>query len=98
MDFNYVQLAQLQQPLGICGCPNEHQSQDMTLELPAKAQEKGWLMLDMVYTQPHFASVDPVIIFDRRGRILHCFRENHIPTFDEIRCVSDKLLTHLPGG
>ena len=89
--MNYYQLLGLERPLGIVGQPAEWGYQDMSHMLPGKARDKGIQMLDILYKGPE-RQVDPVIIFDRDGRILHAWTEDYIPSYDEVQKVCKGLL------
>lgn len=88
--MNLYQLLQLEQPRGNVGIPDAWGCKDITYQLPRPAQEKGIMMLDMVYRLP-FLSLDPIIIFSRNGRILHQWEEGYIPGPFEIEKVGKKL-------
>jgi len=87
---NYYQLLSLERPEGLVGEPSHYE--DMTYMLPSKAQDKGMLLLDITYRQPEYSSKDPVILFDREGRILHMWPDNYVPGYFEVRKVCEKLL------
>jgi len=81
----------LEQPRGIVGIPDEWRCKDMSYHLPKQAQDKGLVMLDMVYHMPEAPSKDPIIIFNRNGRILHAWPEGYIPGPFEIEKVGKKV-------
>lgn len=82
------QLLSLEQPLGICGTPSS--AIDLDRLLPPKAQDRRWRLLDMFYRQPKYP-VDPVILFDARGRILHRWPDDYIPMLAEVHLVCQEL-------
>lgn len=87
--MNKYQVLSLERPKGLVGTPGW--VEDMTYLLPNKAQEKGMIMLDIIYEQPG-DSRDPVIIFDREGRILHTWPDGYSPGFLEVEKVCKELL------
>jgi len=89
--MNFYQLLGLERPLGVVGPPEPWSSQDMSCMLPAKARDKGVQMLDVLYKSPE-CQVDPIIIFDRDGRILHAWAEDYIPSYGEVQKVCKSLL------
>jgi hypothetical protein len=74
-DLNEYQALMLEQPPGEVGLPKEWE--DLSYLLPGRAQERGFIMLDIVYAMGY--QRDPVIIFDRRGRIAHQFPDDYDP-------------------
>lgn len=91
--MNIYRLLSLERPMGLVGEPAR--GLDMTFMLPAEAKEAGMMMLDVTYG-PQYSRKDPVIIFDREGKILHVWPDRYIPGFFEILQVSRKLLKEQP--
>lgn len=93
--MNYYQLLSLERPEGMVGEPEEY-PEEMTYMLPRKAQDNGMVMFDLTYRQPALryrtSYRDPLIIFDREGRILHQFPDDHVPGFFEIQKVCRRIL------
>ena len=87
--MNKWQVLSLENPSGVVGIPERWE--DMTYMLPAEAQEKGLVMLDIHYRMPNRRSLDPIIIFSRDGRLLHAWPEEYIPGPAEIARVSRRL-------
>lgn len=88
--MNENQLLSLERPRGLVGQPTE--GKVMTYMLPAKAKDAGMMMLDVTYRQPEFIGKDPVIIFDRTGRILHVWPDGYVPGFLEVQKVARGLM------
>ena len=88
--MNIWQVVSLERPSGLIGWPRYWE--DMTYMLPAEAQDRRLVMLDIHYERPMLPSVDPIIIFDRDGRILHAWPEDYIPGPAEIEKVGRKLM------
>ena len=88
---NIYRLLSFQNPSGLIGEPIG--GLDYSFMLPAKAKDRGMLLLDVTYRQPQSARADPFIIFDRKGRILHSWPEDYTPGPAEIRKVAQGLLS-----
>lgn len=81
----------LQDPPGMVGHPRL--GYDLTFMLPPVASSRGLRLLDIVYEQPEQVRKDPLIIFDRRGRILHIWPDDYIPGPAEINATAKKLVS-----
>lgn len=82
---NKYQLLSLERPPGILAEPVD--AIDLTYMLPAAAKDRGISLLDVTYS-----GEDPLIIFDRDGRILHRWPYGYMPGYLEVQEVSKALL------
>jgi hypothetical protein len=87
---NQYSLLCLQDPPGMVGHPTL--GYDLTYMLPPVASSRGLKLLDVIYEQPEEARKDPLIIFDRRGRILHIWPDDYTPGSAEIIATAKKLV------
>jgi hypothetical protein len=87
---NINRLLSFANPPGLVGEPTC--GLDHTFMLPAQARDRGLMLLDVTYRQPQLPQVDPYIIFDRRGRVLHCWPKDYTPGHFEIEEKARELL------
>ncbi len=85
---NVNRLLSFENPPGLVGEPTD--GQDFSFMLPAKSRAKGMMLLDVTYRQPQ-SQVDPFILFDRNGRIIHIWAEDYTPSPTEIRKIAERL-------
>jgi hypothetical protein len=85
-EVNKNRLLSFQNPEGLVGVPT--QGLDFTFMLPTPAKERGMILFDVTYSQPPYYRVDPFIIFNRDGRILHSWPQGYIPSSIEVEKIA----------